>query len=65
MVNFYLAKHADDSIVLRPDQDGEVANTMYGDVLGVYPQARFHLHAPDPGELGAAFEGIYQSVPLR
>ncbi len=64
MVNFALAKHADNSIVLRPDQDGDVASTMFGDVLGVYPQPPFPLHAPNPTELAGAFESIriYQSA---
>ncbi|MEZ6196799.1 MAG: hypothetical protein R3F20_13915 [Planctomycetota bacterium] len=63
-VNFYLAKHADISIVLRPDQDSETANAMFGEVLGKYPQPPFSLHAPESDGIDAAFESVrlYQSA---
>ena len=43
---------------MRPSEDGTVAETMFGDVLGDYPQPPFLLHAPNAGETQDAFESI-------
>jgi hypothetical protein len=58
MINFYLARGADESIILPPSLDGSLAETMFGDVLGKYPQPPFSLHEVARGEIEDAFESI-------
>lgn len=57
-VNFYLVRSARKTIIVPPGLDGDVADTMFGDVLGLYPQPPFPLHSPGPAEMEDAFESI-------
>ena len=45
MINFYLARSASETLILSPDHDGDIAEVMFRDVLGIYPQPPFSLHA--------------------
>jgi Protein of unknown function (DUF4238) len=58
MVNFHLAKAADESIIIRPSNDGKVAETMFTGALGVYTQPPFLLHTLEGHDEGEAFESI-------
>jgi hypothetical protein len=44
--------------VLSPEDDGDIAERMFGDVLGVYPQPPFALHAPQAHEMPRAYASI-------
>ncbi len=44
LVNFYLARSAEESLIISPKHDGVIAERMYGDILGRYPQPPFSLH---------------------
>jgi hypothetical protein len=57
-INFQLAKAADDSLIISPQHDGLLASTMFGDMLGAYPQPPFSLHSPSQNEIPDAFESI-------
>lgn len=57
-INFHIARAADESLVLHPGYDGHVAEAMFGEVLGVYPQPPFPLHTPDGGTADEEFESI-------
>jgi hypothetical protein len=43
-INFHLAKAAGESLIISPQHDGLIAEKMYFDVLGMYPQPPFSLH---------------------
>jgi hypothetical protein len=58
MVNFHLAKTANESVILRPSSDGKLAEAMFTDVLGVYPQPPFLLHTLEGHNEAEAFESI-------
>jgi hypothetical protein len=58
MFNFYLAKSAGESLIISPEDDGVIAEKMYGDVLGIYPQPPFSLHILDGNAPEIAFESI-------
>lgn len=58
LINFYSAKHCDESLILHPDDDGQVSQAMFTEVLGVYPQAPFLLHEPHVSEERDAFASI-------
>lgn len=60
MFNFYLAKSAGESLIISPKDDGIIAEKMYGDVLGIYPQPPFSLHILDGIAPEIAFESIRQ-----
>jgi len=62
MINFYLARSAEESLVLSSEDDGNIAETMFGDVLGVYPQPPFPLHTPRPDEMPQAYTSIRKSM---
>ncbi|WP_394191370.1 DUF4238 domain-containing protein [Pseudoalteromonas atlantica] len=55
--NFHLAKAAGRSLIISPQHDGEMAERMYNDVLGIYPQPPFSLHVLD-NNAQSAFESI-------
>ena len=57
VINFHLARAAQDSLILSPFHDGELA-AMFSEVLGVYPQPPFPLHSPSRDELKVAFDSI-------
>lgn len=56
--NFYLAKAAGESLIISPKHDGVLAEEMYNDILGVYPQPPFSLHRLDIDNIEYAFESI-------
>ncbi|MCV2403200.1 DUF4238 domain-containing protein [Marinomonas sp. C2222] len=58
MLNFYLARSAGESLILSPKDDGAIAEKMYGDVLGLYPQPPFPLHSVNLEDVNKAFESI-------
>ncbi len=58
LYNFYLAKSAGESLIISPKHDGSVAETMYSEVLGAYPQPPFSLHMLDGYGSKNAFESI-------
>jgi hypothetical protein len=59
MINFHLARAADRSLMLSPRFDGRVAEAMFGDVLGSYPQPPFSLHhVAHPREIDQAYESV-------
>ncbi len=58
MFNFHLAKSAGESLIIFPKDDGVMAEKMYGDVLGIYPQPPFSLHILDGNAPEDAFESI-------
>lgn len=47
MLNLYIAKSAGESLIISPKDDGVIAERMYGDILGLYPQPPFSLHVLD------------------
>lgn len=57
MLNFYLARSAGESLIISPKDDGSIAERMYGDILGLYPQPPFSLHVLDD-DPEYAFESI-------
>jgi hypothetical protein len=57
-INFHLARAAEESLILSPTHDGQVASAMFTDVLGLYPQPPFLLHSPSREEMATAFESI-------
>ena len=58
MVNFHLAKAADEWVFIKPSNDGKIAEAMFTDVLGLYPQAPFLLHTLEGHDEAEAFESI-------
>jgi hypothetical protein len=57
-LNFLFARAADQSLVLPPARDGIVADAMFGDILGLYPQPPFPLHTTISNDMEEAFESI-------
>lgn len=59
-INFHLAKAAGESLIISPKHDGEIAEGMYGDMLGTYPQPPFSLHTivDEHLEVEKAYESI-------
>ncbi len=58
MINFYLAKAAKQSLIISPKHDGIIADEMFSEVLGKYPQAPFSLHVLDSTEENEAYNSI-------
>lgn len=58
ILNYYFACSASETLILRPSVDGELAETMFGDVLGKYPQPPFLLHHVVSAESEQAYESI-------
>lgn len=58
MFNFYLARSAGESLIISPKDDGVIAEKMYGDILGIYPQPPFSLHTLDGNNSKAAYESL-------
>lgn len=58
MINFYLARSSDASLILTPGQDQNLADEMFGEVLGHYPQPPFSLHRLDGNDEDEAYESI-------
>lgn len=58
MINFYLARGASRSLILSPKHDGNIAEHMFSQVLGVYTQPPFSLHITEIGRVDEAYESI-------
>jgi hypothetical protein len=58
MFNFHLARSANESLVLHPGCEGHLAESMFSEVLGVYPQPPFPLHSLVNENVDDAFESI-------
>ncbi len=58
MVNFHLAKTADESVILRSSDDEDLSERMFTEVLGVYTQPPFLLHTLEGHDASEAFESI-------
>lgn len=58
MINFHFAKSAEHSLIISPSHDGIIAETMFNDVLGIYPQPPFSLHSPTISEFPEAYCSI-------
>ena len=57
--NFNLVKGASESLIISPEHDGGIAEVMFGDMLGAYPQPPFLLHTVNnPNNSKTAFESI-------
>ncbi|MCD9490246.1 DUF4238 domain-containing protein [Photobacterium phosphoreum] len=59
MLNFYLAKCAGQSLILSPDHDGLIADNMFKQVLGIYPQPPFLIHKIENIE---EYDSAYKSI---
>ncbi len=59
LINFYLAKSAGESLIVSPSHDGLIAEAMYKDILGIYPQPPFSLHQLESTlEIDSYYESI-------
>lgn len=58
LINFHLACCSHESLIVPPGLDGEIAETMFVDVLGNYPQPPFLLHHVAPSQAREAYESI-------
>ncbi|WP_282175508.1 DUF4238 domain-containing protein [Vibrio nereis] len=58
MVNFYLAKSAYRSLILSPKHEGVISDTIFTEILGLYPQPPFSLHVTDEANSSSAYESI-------
>lgn len=58
LINFHLAKAAGESLIISPIHDGLIAETLFSEMLGLYPQPPFSLHAPLPDEMDSAYKSI-------
>jgi len=56
--NFHLARAAGQTLILNPGHDGEVAESLFGDILGLYPQPPFMLQKPTTSQMEIAFDNI-------
>ena len=57
--NFYLTKAVSNTLIIPPGQDKEYIEVMYNEVLGLYPQPPFSLHAvSNLNHQAQAFESI-------
>lgn len=57
-INFHIARAANESLVLHPSYKESIAEAMFGEILGTYPQPPFSLHSPLTGSTDDAFESI-------
>ncbi|MBP8851138.1 MAG: DUF4238 domain-containing protein [Breznakibacter sp.] len=58
LFNFHLAKSAGETLIISPKDDGVIAEKMYGNIFGIYPQPPFSLHVLDDNDHENAFESI-------
>lgn len=61
LINFNFAKTADNTLIISPKHDGLIADSMFSDVLGLYPQPPFPLHRHqqiDQSNVHDAYESI-------
>lgn len=45
LLNFHLAKASENSLIIHPSNRDSLSETMFTEVLGVYPQVPFDLHS--------------------
>lgn len=64
MLNFYLARSAENSAIVHPHHDRDVLDKMLSDVLAIQPQPPFLLHHPHEEEMPLAFESIRRLMSL-
>jgi hypothetical protein len=60
-INFHLAKATGESLIVSPKHDGDIADGMYRELLGAYPQPPFSLHRL---ERGTTDDDAYESVRM-
>jgi hypothetical protein len=60
-INFHLAKAAGESLIISPKHDGDVADQMFHELLGVYPQPPFPLHHLREGTTD---DEVYESIRI-
>ncbi|NOZ11645.1 MAG: DUF4238 domain-containing protein [Gammaproteobacteria bacterium] len=58
ILNFHLARAASESLIISPGCKGEIADRMFGDILGKYPQPPFTLHSPSNDDVEQAYISI-------
>ena len=58
MINFHLARAANESLIINPKHDGIIAEKMFSDILGIYPQPPFSLYSPHSSECEEAYNSI-------
>ena len=58
MINFHFAKAAGETLVMAPENNGNLGEKMFSEVLGIYPQPPFSLHVLDGSTLEDAYESI-------
>lgn len=63
-INFHLGKSAGESLIVSPQHDGVVVETMNTDILGVYPQPPFPLHIIDGEDPEDAFDSIRRIMSI-
>lgn len=54
MLNFYLSRSADESIIMHPSDASSISQAMFSETVGAYPQPPFDLHRTGLDELEAA-----------
>lgn len=64
LINFYLARSAENSLIICSENDGVVSDIMFNDVLGVYPQPPFSLHCSNITDAKDFFESIRQIMMI-
>ncbi|KZK66796.1 hypothetical protein A1L58_05140 [Shewanella baltica] len=64
-INYQLAKCAGESLIISPDHDSEIADRMFNDILGSYPQPPFSLHIlSDISDLDTAYDSIRRIMSI-
>jgi len=64
MINFYLAKTASRSLILSPESDGKISETMFADILCAYTQPPFSLHITTPNNANSAYTSIRKIMSI-
>lgn len=64
LINFYLARSAENSLIICSENDGMISNIMFNDVLGAYPQPPFSLHCANSADTKDFFESIRQIMMI-
>ncbi|GAF87395.1 unnamed protein product, partial [marine sediment metagenome] len=57
-INFHFARAAGESLIISPEHDGLIAETMFLEMLGEYPQPPFSLHTSSVDEINDAYKSI-------
>ncbi len=64
IINFYLAKAADESAIVHPENNGDIIFEMLTQVLGAFPQVPYDLHLPRSYETEKAIENLQKIMSL-